>query len=173
MITPGWVRLMAAYNSEMNRRLYAAGDRLADEQRHAERGAFFGSLHATLSHLVWADHMWMSRFYGWERPRGGIQDSATLHPEWEGLRAARFDTDARLETWAARVDPAWLGGRLTWVSSSGGREFTRDTALVVTHMFNHQTHHRGQAHALITGFGEETGATDLPFVLDFASPAPG
>jgi uncharacterized damage-inducible protein DinB len=36
----------------------------------------------------------------------------------------------------------------------------------VTHFFNHQTHHRGQVHALLTGFGEQTGDTDLPFVLD-------
>jgi uncharacterized damage-inducible protein DinB len=46
-----------------------------------------------------------------------------------------------------------------------GRDITRPNAILVTHFFNHQTHHRGQVHALLTGFGEKTGDTDLPFVL--------
>ena len=66
MITPAWVRAMAAYNAEMNRRLYRAAETLADSARRAERGAFFGSIQGTLCHLLWGDTAWMSRFDGGE-----------------------------------------------------------------------------------------------------------
>ena len=64
LVTPAYVRTMAAYNAEMNRRLYAAADRISDLTRRQQRGAFWGSLHGTLCHLLWADRMWMSRFDG-------------------------------------------------------------------------------------------------------------
>lgn len=165
MITPQWVRLMAAYNAEMNRRLYAAADRLTPEQRIEDRGAFFGSVQGTLSHLLWGDRVWMHRFDGWEKPPGGIAASPTLYADWVALKRARAETDAGIEGWASRVDPAWLASRLSWFSPGMGRDITRPNAILVTHFFNHQTHHRGQVHALLTGFGEKTGDTDLPFVL--------
>lgn len=165
-MTTDWVRLMAAYNAEMNRRLYAAADRLTDAQRREDRGAFFGSVHGTLSHLVWADRMWMHRFDGWPAPQGGIKGSTALIPDWDALKAGRAEADAAISAWAARLDPAWLGGILTWFSGASGREMMRPRWIVVTHLFNHQTHHRGQVHALLTGFGEKTGDTDLPFILD-------
>jgi uncharacterized damage-inducible protein DinB len=169
MITPDWVRMMAAYNSEMNRRLYAAADRLAPAQRSEDRGAFFGSVHGTLSHLLWGDRIWMSRFDGWDPPAGGIAGSTTLYPDWAALKAARAEADAAIEGWAAGLDPAWLRARLTWLSGATGREMTRPAWVLVTHFFNHQTHHRGQVHALLTGFGERTEDTDLPFVLELGA----
>ena len=69
MITPAYVRTMAAYNSEINRRFYAAASRLSDAERKRERNAFWGSLHNTLVHILWGDGQWMSRFDGWQRPR--------------------------------------------------------------------------------------------------------
>jgi uncharacterized damage-inducible protein DinB len=165
MITPDWVRLMAAYNAEMNRRIYAAADRLAPEQRTEDRGAFFGSVQGTLSHLLWGDRFWMHRFDGWEKPPGGIAASPTLYADWRALQRERAETDAGIEVWASRIDPAWLAGSLSWFSAAMGRDITRPNAILVTHVFNHQTHHRGQVHALLTGFGEKTGDTDLPFVL--------
>jgi uncharacterized damage-inducible protein DinB len=166
MITPDWVRLMAAYNAEMNRRLYATADRLSPAQRNEDRGAFFGSVQGTLSHLLWGDRTWMSRFDGWPAPGGGIKGSPALFPDWDALKAARVEADAGIEAWARRVTPDWLGGSLSWFSAAMGRDMTKPTAALVTHFFNHQTHHRGQVHALLTGFGEQTGDTDLPFVLD-------
>ena len=65
MITPAYIRTMARYNSEMNRRIYAAADRLTDGQRREDRGLFWKSLHGTLNHLLWGDRQWMSRLDGW------------------------------------------------------------------------------------------------------------
>jgi uncharacterized damage-inducible protein DinB len=106
MVGTDWVRLMAAYNAEMNRRLYATADRLTPAQRQEDRGAFFGSVHATLSHLLWADRTWMHRLDGWEKPDGGIKGSTMLFPDWEALKTGRAETDAAIEAWAARLDPA-------------------------------------------------------------------
>ncbi len=165
MIEPAWVGMMARYNAEMNQRLYAAAGRLPDGERRLDRGAFFGSIHGTLAHLVWADRQWMSRFDGWERPTVKLADSAQDGGPFEALAAARVDVDARIEEWAARVEPGWLAGELTWFSGAEGRELTKPVALLVTHVFNHQTHHRGQVHAMLTGAGERTGDTDLMLVV--------
>ena len=165
MITPAYVQLMAAYNAEMNRRLYAAAGRLDEAARRADRGAFFGSIHATLSHLVWADRIWMHRFAGWERPPGGIPGSTTLFTDFAAMRQTRMALDADLTAWAAALAPGWLDGDLVWFSGATGREQRRPKPVVVVHMFNHQTHHRGQVHAMLTASGEQTGDTDLPFIL--------
>lgn len=161
MIDSAWCRMMAAYNSEMNRRLYAAANELTDEQRRADLGAFFGSVHGTLNHILWADHQWMSRFDGWEKPDRGIRQSTEFFEAWADLQAARVQADARIEEWAPR---AHVIGDLTWFSGASQREMTKPRAMLVTHMFNHQTHHRGQVHALLTRLGVRPADTDLPWI---------
>lgn len=165
MITPAYAATMAAYNAELNRRVYAAAAALSDEARRSREGVFWGSLHGTLSHLLWADHMWMSRLAGWPMPAVKLAGSGDYIAEFEALAAARVETDRRLVDWARGVDPEWLAGMLVWFSGATQREQAKPRALVVVHLFNHQTHHRGQAHALLTRLGQDTGATDLPFVL--------
>lgn len=161
MITPAYLRLMADYNAWQNRSLYAAAAGLDDAARRQPRGAFFGSIHATLNHLLWADHTWMSRFDGWERPAAGIRGGTLLFADFDALRAARIETDARLADWAGRVRQGWLDGELRWFSGAANRELVRPTALLVVHLFNHQTHHRGQVHAMLTAAGAAPEATDL------------
>lgn len=165
MIAPAYCRAMAAYNAEMNRRLYAAADTLDDAARRADHGAFFRSIHGTLCHLLWGDRMWMHRFDGWEAPTQRIPESPGMIEDWSALKAARTADDARIEAWAERLWPADLEGELTWFSGATGREMTKPRWLCVAHMFNHQTHHRGQVHALLTRLGAKVGDTDLPWVV--------
>lgn len=166
MITPAFAQTMSAYNAEMNRRLYAAASRLTDAQRREACGAFWGSIHGTFSHLLWADRVWMSRFDGWDGPGVKLAESGRFYDgTFADLTETRARLDADLIGWADRLDDAWLAQDLVWYSAASGKEMRQPRGLLVTHMFNHQTHHRGQAHALITRFGEDTGATDLPFVL--------
>jgi uncharacterized damage-inducible protein DinB len=94
MITPAYVRTMAAYNAEMNRRLYDAAGRLSDAERRASNGAFWGSIHGTLVHILWGDSQWMSRFDGWERPATPIKQSDHFIDGWDELCAARDKGDA-------------------------------------------------------------------------------
>ncbi len=165
MIMPDYVRAMAGYNAEMNRRLYDAADRLSDDERKRERGAFWGSIHGTFCHLLWGDQMWMSRFDGWERPAVQQKESAGMIGGYEELKRQRVEADGRLSEWAGRITPEWLAGELTWFSGGAGREMTRKRDILVMHLFNHQTHHRGQAHALLTASGQQVEATDLPWVV--------
>jgi uncharacterized damage-inducible protein DinB len=161
MITPTYIRTMAEYNAEMNRRLYAAAARLSDTERRERHGAFWGSIHGTLTHILWGDQQWMSRFDGWERPTTPIKQSAGMIEDFSVLRTERDKADAAISRWANKVDDAWLAEDLTWFSGAANREVTAKKGLLVTHFFIHQTHHRGQAHAMLTAAGQETGDTDL------------
>ena len=164
-IGPEYVQMMARYNAEMNRRLYDAAARLNDAERRGERGAFWGSIHGTLAHVLWGDRLWMSRFDGWEVPAVPMGDSAQLDLDFAALTADRVAADARIEAWAACVPAGWLGEDLTWFSGAAQREKTKPLDLLVVHFFNHQTHHRGQVHAMLTAMGQVTGDTDLPLVV--------
>lgn len=175
MITVEFARTMARYNAWQNRSLYAAAGSLSDEQRKADRGAFFGSIHGTLCHLLFADQAWMHRFTAGATPRpkaASIAESATAIPDWDELRREREPFDAVIRSWADGLDAAWLEGDLTWFSGVQQANITRPRNLLVAHFFNHQTHHRGQAHALITHFGAHPEATDLPFMPSPFAAAP-
>ena len=164
MITPAYVRAMADYNRWQNSNLYGAADALADAVRKEQRGAFFGSIHGTLSHLLWADQVWMSRFAGTPRPKAaGIPESAGMVESWDELKRERIAFDDVIIAWADKLDPTWLEGDLTWFSGASKRERTKPKALLVAHFFNHQTHHRGQVHCMLTQCGVKPGDTDLPF----------
>jgi uncharacterized damage-inducible protein DinB len=169
MITPAYVRLMAEYNAEMNRRLYDAAARLTDADRKADRGAFWQSIHRTLTHLVWGDTQWMSRFDNWPKPEVPIKQSAAMIDDFETLRARRVKADADIIAWANRIDDAWLVEDLVWFSGAAQKEMRAKKGPLVVHFFNHQTHHRGQAHALLTAFGQDTGDTDLFLVVPEAA----
>ncbi len=166
MITPSYVRTMAAYNTEMNRRLYAAAARIPDTERRRDRGAFWGSIHGTLVHLLWGDRVWMARFDAWERPPVPITHSAEMIHDFDELAAERPKTDAAIEDWSRRMTPEWLAEDLVWFSGASQRERRANRGFLVAHLFNHQTHHRGQVHAMITACGEETGDTDLMILMD-------
>jgi uncharacterized damage-inducible protein DinB len=161
MIDIGFVQRMARYNRWQNENLYGVADGLSDEERRRERGAFFGSIQGTLSHLLWADCIWMSRFAGLPKPKGGIKDSPSQYPHWAELKRERAVFDDTIAGWADRLDPAWLSGDMTWYSGAAKAELTRPKALLVAHFFNHQTHHRGQVHCMLTQAGAKPAATDL------------
>jgi uncharacterized damage-inducible protein DinB len=165
MITPAYARTLAAYNRWQNHSLYSAADILDDAARRAERGAFFGSIHATLNHILWADQVWLSRLAGIDKPRAtSIAESSVQHDDWASLREHRYAFDATIEDWAAGLDADSLAGELTWFSGASKREIGKPRWLLVVHLFNHQTHHRGQVHAMLTAAGARPEATDLAFM---------
>ncbi len=165
MITPAFAQTMARYNRWQNQSLYAAAARLTDTQRHENRGAFFGSVHGTLCHLLFGDGAWMWRFTNDEALRPAAMstaETATFIADWAQLQAERSTMDTRILSWAETLTPDDLAGDLTYFSVTANRQSTKPMGLLVAHMFNHQTHHRGQVHALLTGFGLATEDTDLP-----------
>ena len=92
----------------MNRRIYAAASRLTDAARRLPCGAFWGSIHGTLCHLLWGDQMWMARFDGWPKRAVRQRESSMLIVEFEELSRARIDADAKISSWAERVTALWL-----------------------------------------------------------------
>ncbi len=100
-------------------------DQISSEDRKRERGAFFGSIHATLNHLLWADQIWMHRFAGTERPSGGIKESVAHYPDWQDLKREREALDKVILRWAESLDPSWPEGNLTWYSGAAQMEITR------------------------------------------------
>ncbi|HTZ02174.1 MAG TPA: DinB family protein [Xanthobacteraceae bacterium] len=168
MIDRAYVQRMAHYNRWQNENLYGVADRLPAEERRRERGAWFGSIEKTLSHILWGDKSWMSRFTGMARPPGGIAESVSLIADWGELKTERVAFDNAIIAWADAVDDRWLGADQTYYSGATKREWTRPRWVLVTHMFNHQTHHRGQVHAMLTQAGGRPSDTDLPFMPDHA-----
>jgi uncharacterized damage-inducible protein DinB len=168
MISPDHTQMMALYNRWQNRSLYGAADRLTETQRKEQRGAFFGSVHGTLSHILFGDQIWLYRFTGDEtvKPVGAstIAESVTAVPDWADLKQRRIAVDEALISWTERMMPADLLGDITWYSGAMGQNVTRPKWQLVTHLFNHQTHHRGQVHCLLTQFGQKPDDTDIPFM---------
>ena len=165
MITPAYVQKMAAYNSWMNDSIYVVCETLSDEDRRKECGSFFKSIHGTLNHILWGDQIWMVRFAGTpSASANGVADSVSQYEAFDDLKRERTDFDAVIEGWSEKVDPAWLKETLDWHSTSTGRDMSTPNWVLVTYMFNHQTHHRGQVHCMLTQFNVKTPITDLPFL---------
>ncbi len=152
-------RMFAGYNAWANRRLYDAAARLPDNEYRADRGAFFRSVHGTLNHLLATDRIWMSRFTG----TGVAPDrlDVILHERLEDLRAARDVEDRRILAWVESLDEARLAGVIRYRRVSTPDEIVQELAPALAHWFNHQTHHRGQAHAILTGLDHAAPELDL------------
>jgi len=161
MINKAYLTTMAKYNSWQNRSLYTAAATLSDEARRQDRGAFFGSIHTTLNHLLWADRSWLARFGGGPQFSVAPKDGLSLFADFNDLRGEREATDTAIEDWANALDPQWLEGDLTWFSGLLNREVSMNKQHLVTHFFNHETHHRGQVHAMLTMAGAKPEDTDL------------
>ena len=169
MITPAYAQAMASYNRWQNESLYREAVKLSDEERRRPRGAFFGSIHGTLNHLFWADRLWFSRFGATERPSAAsVKTSIDEFERFEDLAAARPALDETIIGWADALTPEIVAGDLTWWSGIQKKDVSRPTALIVTHIFNHQTHHRGQAHAMLTAAGAKPDDTDLIYMPGIA-----
>jgi uncharacterized damage-inducible protein DinB len=168
-MTPEHARVMARYNRWMNDKLYAVAQKLTDAERKEDRGAFFGSIHRTLNHLLLADRVWLGRFTGaslqeGEMGPGGIRSlDQELYDDFAELRRERAKTDDAIDAFVATLTDDKLAGNLSYVRRGVVNEFPLWHALA--HFFNHQTHHRGQVTTLLMQAGHDPGATDLIAML--------
>lgn len=162
MIAPAYALLMARYNRWMNQRLYALAATLDDTQRRADRGAFFGSLHNTLAHLVFTDTLWLRRFRGETIERADVAPFEAM--SFDALTTERERLDAEILAWSETLTETVLAGELSYYSFASQRHFVLPMTLAVTHFFNHQTHHRGQVTTLLSQCGLDPGVTDLPML---------
>jgi uncharacterized damage-inducible protein DinB len=162
------LQLMAQYNQVMNKRLIDGISPLPDEALLEDRGAFFGSVLGTLNHLIVADLMWLNRFrphYG--RVMAPLDDlpkprvlGDLLYPTLNSLRPVRETLDDLYIRFIDQLSDDDLSSPLSYHSATGGA-FVKTTGLLLSHVFNHQTHHRGQITTLLNQMGLNIGVTDL------------
>lgn len=161
MITVEYCQTMARYNAWQNKSLSRCFKALGMDKLHQDRGAFFGTLWRTGNHLLWGDQLWTSRFDGGQAPDCGMKGSTEMHDDLQLFLDDRLRTDQRIERWTGKLSQIDLVGPLSWQSSTTKKIMTRPKALCVMQLFNHQTHHRGQIHAMLTAAGQKPDATDL------------
>jgi uncharacterized damage-inducible protein DinB len=151
--------MMADYNNWANERLYDAVGELPDQQYRADCGAFFGSIHGTLNHILIGDRIWMHVFTGeGARPR---QLDAILYDSFDALRVARRAEDVRISAYISRLSEVELAGSVRYRTLRSPADIEQRLAPLLLHFFNHQTHHRGQTHAMLTRFAAKAPSLDL------------
>lgn len=155
--------MFATYNAWANARLYAAAAEMEDVARKAPAGAFFGSLHATLNHILVGDRIWMRRFTGEGETHRRLDE--TPCPDFDALRAARAAMDARIIAFIGDCDETRLAADFTYTPVSTPEPVTQKLAPMLAHIFNHQTHHRGQCHHMLTAAGRDAPPLDLIYYL--------
>jgi|SRR5689334_855326 uncharacterized damage-inducible protein DinB len=152
-------RMFAGYNAWANERLYSAAAKLSDSEYRADHGAFFGSVHGTLNHLLVGDRVWMQRLTG--EGEAPVRLDAILHEDLGALRAAREAEDARIVAFVEGLSEHDLGRRVRYRTISRPADIEQELGYALPHVFNHQTHHRGQVHCLLTQIVEEAPSLDL------------
>lgn len=162
MMEPEGYQRYAHYNAWMNGKVYEVCADMDDALRKRDQGAFFKSIHGTLNHILFGDRAWMKRFTG--RPYEIKPMGVDLYDDFEALRAARTELDEEILEWTSKLDRKWLSETLTWSSVVDGETRSRPCWLLALHMFNHQTHHRGQLTTLLSQQGVDVGATDIPWM---------
>lgn len=151
--------MFAAYNRWANGRVYDAAAQLGEDDFLRDAGAFFGSMMGTLNHMLVADRIWMKRFTG-EGEAPASLDSV-VHADFARLRAARETEDDRIVKWVGSLGDKAFGGRFTYMTVTDMRTISQRLAPALDHFFNHQTHHRGQAHMILTSLGRPSIQLDL------------
>ncbi|MEO8627518.1 MAG: DinB family protein [Betaproteobacteria bacterium] len=181
MSTLTQIRLLAQYNRWMNEKLYRCALQLPEENLHADRHAFFGSLFATLHHIYTGDAVWLKRFATHPTAFAALEPVRKLaqprsiidfaHSDLGSLWEVRRALDETLVAWTEELSEGDLGHTLCY-SNTKGVVAARSFESLVLHLFNHQTHHRGQATTLLSQEGLDVGTTDLlALIPDRSQPA--
>lgn len=165
MIDLQYCQLMADYNEWMNTKLYRVCALLPEKDLYDDKGAFFKSIYLTLNHIAYSDLAFLSRFTG--EPAEVPPLGKDLFGGFQQLSTQRKQLDAQLTQWVTSLTSEWLEKPLTYVSKVDGSKRSAANWVLVTHLFNHQIHHRGQLTTLLTQQGLDLGTTDLPFMPQF------
>lgn len=155
-------RLLARYNAWANDRLYGAVQQVAEAEYFAQRPSFFGSIHKTLSHVLVGDRIWLGRITGQGSPHRSLDE--VPYAGRRELTSARSREDARLEAVIAALPDDCFADTLSYRNMAGSEQ-TTPLLMVLTHLFNHQTHHRGQVHQLLSAVSVAPPALDLIYFV--------
>lgn len=167
--------LLAEYNQLMNKRQFAAAEKLSEDELGENRGAFFKSVLGTLNHILVGDIIWLKRFAVHPSSNEALSYIDTLNKP-ASLDAILFDVFSELKSERQKIDEIMIGwaNRLTESDmdecisylNMAGSSFTKPFVSLINHLFLHQVHHRGQVTTLLSQFGVDFGDTDLIEIID-------
>ncbi len=156
-------QMFAAYNAWANRLVYQAAADLTDDELHADKGAFFGSVFATLTHILVADRIWLHRMTGQGETHTAL--SARPFEDLASLDAARTLLDQRIIDFIGSLTEDRLAGDFSYVPISNPVAVSHKLQPALSHIFNHQTHHRGQVHGILTALGRPSLSLDMIYFV--------
>ena len=156
-------RIFARYNRVANERLYEQVGKLDLAEYRRERRGSFGSIHALLNHILLGDRIWMSRFAGGGKTTPPL--NTVLFETFAELNSARVEEDAGIEAFFENVDDGFLTRSLAYTNSLG-KDYVDEAGPAVLHFFNHQTHHRGQVHVMLSQTAVSPPALDMHRILN-------
>ena len=156
-------QMFADYNRWANHCIYEACSALSEDEYHKDMGAFFGSAHKTLSHLLTADRIWQKRITGIGEAPNTL--NAVPYESFAELWEARQAEDQRIINWIDGLSEADVGRVISYTPISTPTKVELPLGPILSHIFNHQTHHRGQVHTILTALGKPSIAIDLVYFV--------
>lgn len=156
-------QMLARYNRVANERLFAACSALEDSEYRRQRAGSFGSIHGLLNHILLGDRRWLGLFEGGQRATPPLNQ--ILYDDFAELRAAREREDARLAALFAGSDAGFWGRSFAYTNNQG-KDYVETAPVACAHLFNHQTHHRGQVHVMLSQAGAQPPSLDLHRILN-------
>ncbi|WP_370977879.1 DinB family protein [Agaribacterium sp. ZY112] len=162
--------MLANYNLRMNKQVYTCIEGLSSESFIEDRGLYFGSICGTLNHLLVGDILWLKRFASHPSTFAALDYvrrlekptalDAVIYTDFKALKAVRIRMDAMLCEFIQSLNETDLKGSLSYKNTKGD-SFCKSMAALLLHLFNHQTHHRGQITTVLNQLGFDYGVTDL------------
>jgi uncharacterized damage-inducible protein DinB len=156
-------RMLARYNCTANERLYSACAELDDNEYRKRRAGSFGSIHALLNHILLGDRRWLGLFQNGQRVTPPLNQ--ILYDDFASLRSARVTEDARIEAFFDDLDAAFWTGSFAYTNNQG-KDYVETAHVACTHLFNHQTHHRGQVHVMLSQTTTNPPSLDLHRIVN-------
>jgi uncharacterized damage-inducible protein DinB len=156
-------QMLARYNRIANERLFAKCAQLDDTEYRKQRAGSFGSIHGLLNHILLGDRRWMGLFESGERvtpPLNQIQ-----YDDFPALRGARAREDTRIESFFAGLDSSFWNRSFAYTNNQG-RDYVETAHVACSHLFNHQTHHRGQVHVMLSQTAVAPPSLDLHRIVN-------
>jgi uncharacterized damage-inducible protein DinB len=156
-------RMLARYNRIANERLYEKCGQLDPVEYRKQRQGSFGGIHGLLNHLLLGDRIWMSRFAGGGNTTPPL--NSILFDTFPELRSARAAQDEEIESFFVKAGADFLNRQFSYVNNQG-KDYVETVPVAVLHFFNHQTHHRGQVHVMISQTEIKAPSLDMHRILN-------
>jgi uncharacterized damage-inducible protein DinB len=156
-------QMLARYNRIANERLYATCAQLNDAEYRKQRSGSFGSIHGLLNHILLGDRRWMGLFENGERVTPPLNQ--ILYDDFPSLRSARAHEDTRIDSFFSDLDVTFWGRSFEYTNNQG-KDYVETAHVACSHLFNHQTHHRGQVHVMLSQTQIAPPALDLHRIIN-------